>query len=103
MSDILSEKWSSAYPHVWSNELYNRAVNIQDPFFENLFLPVMEKLTEEDRERGSTYIVKALKAQKNAMKLSMNRDYFVFINITLFNEIQYEQGLFRLHEYNFVQ
>ena len=26
--DILTKKWSSAYPHVWGNELYNRSVNI---------------------------------------------------------------------------
>ena len=45
MSEIKSKKWSSAYPHVWGNELYNRAVHIQNPFFESLFLPVMEKLT----------------------------------------------------------
>ena len=47
----------------------------------------MEKLTQEDRERGSLYIVKALKAQINAMKLSMNKDYLIFMNITLFNEV----------------
>ena len=27
LSDIKSRKWSSAYPHVWGNKLYNRAVN----------------------------------------------------------------------------
>ena len=32
-------------------------------------------------------IVNALKAQINAMKCSMNRDYLVFMNITLFNEV----------------
>jgi hypothetical protein len=71
LSDIKSRKWSSAYPHVWGNELYNRAVNIQNPFFETFFVPIMEKLTQEDRERGSLYIVKALKAQINAMKLRL--------------------------------
>ena len=54
--------WASAYPHAWGNELYNRSVNIQNPFFEKLFAPVMDRLTDEDRERGSAYIVKALKA-----------------------------------------
>ena len=86
-SEIQSKMWSSACLHVWGNELYNRAVNIQNPFFENLFLPIMEKLTKEDRKRGSMYIVKAVKAQINAMKLSMNRDYLVFMNITLLNEV----------------
>ena len=85
--DILTKKWSSAYPHVWRNELYNRSVNIKSPFFEKLFAPVMEKLNNEDRERGSMYIVKSLKAQINNLKLMMNKDYLVFMNITLFNEL----------------
>ena len=61
-ADILTKKWSSAYPHVWGNEIYNRSVFIQNPFFENLFLPVMERLTNEDRERGSMYIVRSIQA-----------------------------------------
>ena len=32
-------------------------------------------------------IVKSLKAQINALKLMMNKDYLVFMNITLFNEL----------------
>ena len=47
----------------------------------------MDRLTNEDRERGSTHIVKSLKAQINSLKLMMNRDYLVFMNITLFNEL----------------
>ena len=47
----------------------------------------MEKITMTNRERGSTHIVKALKAQINAMILIMNRDYLVSMNITLFNEV----------------
>ena len=69
------------------NELYNRSVNIQNPFFEKLFSPVMGRLTNEDRERGSALIMKSLKAQINALKLMMNKDYLVFMNITLFKEL----------------
>ena len=86
-SDILSKGWSSAYPHVWGNELYNRSVNTQNPFFEKLFLPVMTKLTLEDREKGSNLILQSLKAQINALKLMMNKDYLDFMNITLFNDL----------------
>ena len=86
-SDMLAKGWSSAYPHVWGNELYNRSVHTQNPFFEKLFLPIMTKLTLEDRERGSNMILKSLKAQINALKLMMNKDYLVFMNITLFNEL----------------
>ena len=47
----------------------------------------MEKLTNEDRERGSAHIVKSLKAQINSLNLMMNKDYLVFMNIMLFNEL----------------
>ena len=67
-SEIQAKGWTSAYPHVWGNELYNRSVNTQNPFFEKLFLPIMNKLTLEDRERGSNMILKSLKAQINALK-----------------------------------
>ena len=29
LSDITSRKWSSVYPHVWGNELYNRAATFR--------------------------------------------------------------------------
>ena len=83
-SEIRARGITSAYPHVWGNELYNRSVNTQNPFFEKLFLPVMTKLTLEDRERGSVVIMKSLKAQISSLKLMMNKDYLVFMNITLF-------------------
>ena len=35
----------------------------------------------------SAHIVKSLKAQINALKLMMNKDYLVFMNITLFNDL----------------
>jgi len=47
----------------------------------------MTELTLEDRERGSVMIMKSLKAQINSLKLMMNKDYLVFMNITLFNEL----------------
>ena len=34
-SDMLAKGWSSAYPHVWGNELYNRSVHTQNPFLES--------------------------------------------------------------------
>ena len=86
-NEISAKNWCSAYPHVWGNELYNRSVSISNPFFEKLFLPVMTNLTESDRERGSRFIVMSLKAQINALKIMMNTDYLVFMNITLYNEV----------------
>ena len=47
----------------------------------------MINLTEGDREKGSRYIVMSLKAQINALKIMMNRDYLIFMNITLYNEV----------------
>ena len=47
----------------------------------------MNNLTEGDRERGSMFIVMSLKAQINALKIMMNSDYLVFMNITLYNEV----------------
>ena len=52
-----AKKWSSSYPHVQGNELYNRAVNIQNPFFEKLFLPLMDELMKGDKERGSMFLL----------------------------------------------
>ena len=69
------------------NELYNRSVSYSNPFFENLFLPVMINLTESDREKGSMFLVMSLKAQINALKLMMNTEYLIFMNITLYNEV----------------
>ena len=47
----------------------------------------MINLTESDREKGSMFIVMSLKAQINALKLMMNRDYLILMNITLYNEV----------------
>ena len=47
----------------------------------------MTNLTEGDTEKGSMFIVMSLKAQINALKLMMNKDYLVFMNIMLYNEV----------------
>ena len=47
----------------------------------------MTNLTEGDREKGSMFIEMSLKVQINALKLMMNKDYLVFMNITLYNEV----------------
>ena len=47
----------------------------------------MDELTKGDREKGSLeYVVMALKTKINAMKLTMNKDYMVFMNITFIRE-----------------
>ena len=46
----------------------------------------MDELAKEDREKSSMLIVMAPKVQINAMKIMMNRNYLVFMNITLYNE-----------------
>ena len=33
------------------------------------------------------FLVMSLKAQINALKLMMNKDYLIFMNITLYNEV----------------
>ena len=47
----------------------------------------MTNLTEGDREKGSMFIVMSLKAQINALKLMINKDYLVFMNIMFYNEV----------------
>ena len=47
----------------------------------------MINLTESDRERGSMFLVMSLKAQINALKLMMNSEYLIFMNITFYNEV----------------
>ena len=50
----------------------------------------MEERTKQDRIRGSLYMVKSLKAQINALMISMNNDYLTLMNITLFEEVIYK-------------
>ena len=74
---------------MWGHELYNKTVLYANPLFENLLIPVMimKEQTQKDRIRGSLFMVKSLKAQINALKIMMNTDYLVFMNITLYNEV----------------
>ena len=58
--------------------------------FEKLLIPVLEERKKQDRIRGSLYMVKSLKAQINALMISMNNDYLTLMNITLFEEVIYK-------------
>ena len=93
-SEIKAKNWCNSYPHIWGNELYNRSVSISNPFFEKLFLPVMINLTESDRERGSMFLVMSLKAQINALKLMMNTEYLIFMNITRNSSVRNALSMF---------
>ena len=42
----------------------------------------MEELTKGDRERGSMFLAFTLKAQIIVLKLMMNKDDLIFMNIT---------------------
>ena len=55
-------------------------------FFEKLFKPCIEKLNLSDERIGSKYMVMSIKAQINSLKIVMNRDYLVFINVTLYKK-----------------
>ena len=86
----MQNKWSQQWPFMWVYELYNRTVLYANPMFEKLFLPIMEERTKQDRIRGSAYMMKSLKAQINALMISMNNDYLTLMNITLFEEVIYK-------------
>ena len=60
---------------MWGHELYNKTVLYANPLFEKLLIPVMKEQTQKDRIRGSLFMVKSLKAQINALMISMNQDY----------------------------
>ena len=89
-ADVMQDKWSQQWQFMWGYELYNRTVLYANPMFEKLFLPIMEERTKQDRIRGSTYMMKSLKAQINALMISMNNDYLTLMNITLFEEVIYK-------------
>ena len=76
---------------MWGHEVYNKTVLYANPLFEKLLIPVMkEQQTQKDRIRGSLFMVKSLKAQINALMISMNHDYLTLMNITLFEEVIYK-------------
>ena len=63
---------------------------IQKTSFEKLLKPVLEERTKQDRIKGSLFLVKSLKAQINALMISMNNEYLKLMNITLFEEVIYK-------------
>ena len=69
------------------NVVFNSSVFWKCSFFEELFKPVVENLNESDRIRGSKFMIMSLKAQINALKFVMNRDYLILINIRLYKEV----------------
>ena len=75
---------------MWGYELYNKTVLYANPMFEKLLKPVMEERTKQDRIKGSLFLVKSLKAQINALMISMNNKYLKLMNITLFKEVIYK-------------
>ena len=60
------------------------------PYFESLFKPIMEERTLNDRIQGSLFMMRAIQAQINAILLTMNQDFLVLMNITLFKEDIYK-------------
>ena len=59
-------------------------------YLKKLLIPVLKEQTEKDRIKGSLFMVKSLKAQINALMISMNYDYLTLMNITLFEEVIYK-------------
>ena len=74
----------------WGFELYNKTVLYANPLFEKLLIPILKEQTEKDRIKGSLFMVKSLKAQINALMISMNHNYLTLMNITLFEEVIYK-------------
>ena len=89
-SEIQAKNWSNSWSLLWGNELYNRSVLYINPLFEKLFKPIMDEQTRKDRIEGSKMIVKSLIAQINALLISMNHDYLILMNITIFDEVIYK-------------
>ena len=75
---------------MWRHELYNKTVKYANPMFEKLFILIMEENTLKDRIKGSLFMVKSLKAQINALMISMNHENLKPMNITLFEEVIYK-------------
>ena len=51
------------------------------------FKPIIANLNESDRKHASKYMVMSLNAQINSLKMVINRDYLIWINITLYKEV----------------
>ena len=89
-AEVSEKRWSQHWSVMWGHELYNKTVLYANPLFENLLAPVLKEQTEKDRIEGSLFMVKSLKAQINALMISMNHDYLTLMNITLFEEVIYK-------------
>ena len=89
-AEVSEKKWSQHWSFMWGHELYNKTVLYANPLFEKLLIPVMKEQTQKDRIRGSLFMVKSLKAQINALMISMNQEYLTLMNITLFEEVIYK-------------
>ena len=72
-AEISEKKWSQHCSFMWGHELYNKKVLYANPLFEKLLIPVMKAETQKDRIRGSLFMVKSLKAQINALMISMKK------------------------------
>ena len=83
-AEISEKKWSQHWYFMWGLELYNKTVLYANPLFEKLLIPVTKEQTQKDRVRGSSFMVKSLKAHINALMISMNHDYLTLMNITLY-------------------
>ena len=91
MSAEMTEKgWSQHWSFMWGYELYNKTVLYASPMFEKLLKPLMEERTQQDRIKGSLFLLKLLKAHINALMISMNNEYLKLMNITLFEEVIYK-------------
>ena len=89
-AEISEKKCSQNWSFMWGYELYNKTALYANPLFENMSIPVMKEETQKDRIRGSLFMVKSLKAQINALMISMNHEYLTLMNITLFAEVIYK-------------
>ena len=89
-AEITEKNWSLQWSFMWGYELYNKTVLYANPMFEKLLKPVMEERTKQDRIKGSLFMMKSLKAQINALMISMNNEYLQLMNITIFEEVIYK-------------
>ena len=85
--EVEEKQYTAAFPSLMGNCVFNSSVFWKCSYFEKLFKPVVENLNESDRIRGSKFMIMSLKAQINSLKFVMNRDYLIFINITLYKEV----------------
>ena len=59
--EVEEKEYTSAYPSLMGNLVFNSSVFWKCSFFEKLFKPVVENLNESDRIRGSKFMIMSLK------------------------------------------